>query len=809
MSARSRNPRKQGQPSEKGRTPAPLASFEAGLDRYFPFIALFLTILLFRKFIFSDGMLFGTDTIAAGVFFRAFYADFVRTYHMLPLWDPYIFCGLPFVDAMHGETFYPFAGLKFFMPFFQALGYKLVIHVFLAGITSYHCAKSFKISRLSSAFVGLSWMFAANFVSLVYGGHGGKMYVMTIFPLSVFLLNRAFEKRRTFHFMLLGGSIGLMVLTAHVQMAYHALWGLGLYFLWRLYGARHEGWRPVRGLVLKFVLALGLGVTLAAVQLIPPYIYLNRYSPRAEGGRGYEFATSWSLHPEEVASLVFPDFSGLDIGPGEGDYWGRNFFKINSEYGGVIPLVLAFFAVWAGWRQNLFWVVIAILALIYGLGANTPLYWLFYWLVPGVRVFRAPSLITFIFTFSVALLAGKGLDRLRSTGDGKDVERSIRFLFILISTLAGVALLVTAFPQGFFSVWRSILYSGISSEKLAVLAQAEGQIARGLLFTAIMLVLAFVSVYATRSSWSKNFPIVVLLLSAISVLDLWRIDSRFIQVVPPSNYFAKDRVIEFLQSQEGKFRVFPLPGTYSQNFCAHHRIEEITGHHGNELRRYRELTEGENLSRLSLLNLLNVKYILTREKLSHRLFREVMSEGGVTVYENLEVLPRAFVVHRYELLEDAAGVRERLLDDSFDYRHTILLEEDPGMHLDEQDYGISENEWAKVVADSINSFTIECSLEKPGFLFVSDNFYPSWKASVDGEEAPVRRADYTFMAVALGEGTHRVHFRFVSLPLRIGASISLASLVFLLFMTVRESLLSRRTKRERGPGSGSPPRTAC
>ncbi|HEX7401800.1 MAG TPA: hypothetical protein VF369_06455, partial [candidate division Zixibacteria bacterium] len=84
--------------------------------RYLPIGTYFiLTIILFAGFIFSGKMLYGTDTMGAGVFFRSFYADFWRTYHTMPLWEPYIHGGMPFVDAMHGDIFYPAAILQFFI----------------------------------------------------------------------------------------------------------------------------------------------------------------------------------------------------------------------------------------------------------------------------------------------------------------------------------------------------------------------------------------------------------------------------------------------------------------------------------------------------------------------------------------------------------------------------------------------------------------------------------------------------------------------------------------------------------------------
>ncbi len=76
------------------------------IRRNWPYLYfLLLTATVFAGFIFSDKMLFGSDTVEAGLFFRGFYAEFVKVYHRIPLWNPYIFGGLPFIDAMHGDTF--------------------------------------------------------------------------------------------------------------------------------------------------------------------------------------------------------------------------------------------------------------------------------------------------------------------------------------------------------------------------------------------------------------------------------------------------------------------------------------------------------------------------------------------------------------------------------------------------------------------------------------------------------------------------------------------------------------------------------
>ena len=88
-------------------------------------------IILFGKFIFSDQMLYGSDMINAGIFSRHFYVEYVQSHGAVPMWNPYLFGGLPFIDAFHGDIFYPFSILKFFGNLFRMLGMNFVIHIFL------------------------------------------------------------------------------------------------------------------------------------------------------------------------------------------------------------------------------------------------------------------------------------------------------------------------------------------------------------------------------------------------------------------------------------------------------------------------------------------------------------------------------------------------------------------------------------------------------------------------------------------------------------------------------------------------------
>lgn len=193
-----------------------------------------LVALLFGDYLLSDKLLFGTDSIPGGLFFRQLLVDFVRSFHALPRWDPYILGGLPFLDATHGDTFFPSSLLQFAMPVYRALGHKLVLHVFLAGAFMAFYLRSLRLRPSAVALGAFAYMLCPIFVSYLYAGQDGKMYVTSLCPLVLALLERAMSSGSVRAFALLGVAVGLAILSAQIQMAYHLTWFLGALFVVRL-----------------------------------------------------------------------------------------------------------------------------------------------------------------------------------------------------------------------------------------------------------------------------------------------------------------------------------------------------------------------------------------------------------------------------------------------------------------------------------------------------------------------------------------------------------------------------------------------
>src|SRR4051812_50089534 len=113
-----------------------------------------LTLLAFRQYLLSGPgeMLLGQDTIAAGIMFRKFFVEHVRALGRLPLWNPYLFGGVPTVEAGSGDIFFPASVLHFFLPFTSALAWELILHVYLAGVFMYFGARALGGRRFTPLF---------------------------------------------------------------------------------------------------------------------------------------------------------------------------------------------------------------------------------------------------------------------------------------------------------------------------------------------------------------------------------------------------------------------------------------------------------------------------------------------------------------------------------------------------------------------------------------------------------------------------------------------------------------------------------
>jgi hypothetical protein len=663
------------------------------MPRWLPFVVMgALTLLLFRNYLVSGpgAMLLGQDTIAAGVMFRSFFVEHFKALGRLPLWNPYLFGGVPTIEGGSGDILYPAAVLHLLLPMPSALAWKLILHVYLAGVFMYLAARAFGVSRWVALFAGSAYLLSANLVSLVWGGQDGKMYVTALFPAALWLLVTALDQRSWLRFLWLGAVAGLMVV-AHPQLAYYAYIALLAYALGSLLTRRDKS-----GALLATGLAGGMlaGLTaigVAAITLFPMYRYLREDSPRAGPGRGFEYSASWSLHAEEGLSLFIPDFSGTDAQ--SETYWGKNPFKHNSEYGGALVLVLGIGAIAGlkGDRRRWGLGAMAAIALLYALGAGTPVFRLLYSVVPGLKNFRAPSLATFVAIASLTLLAALLLDRVLSGADLR-ARRTLSTALAAGSIAALlIALLALGGGSGLYATWTSVFGAAEGGQRAQAFAANLSRIVGGGLFIALICALSWGAVLLWNRGKLRAVHVAIILAS-LTAIDLLRVDNRYIQVVRYDDFFPPDQGIQALRSRlvPGE-RVLTVGGVYPEGFLATYGVPEVFGYHGNQLRWYNELTRFEarqgartaaDLERywLSFLNsaalrALAARYVLLPGQVELPGLKLLGADQRVAIYLNESAMPGAAVVPEVQVEPDSARRIALLWSPTFDPARTTLLDQ--------------------------------------------------------------------------------------------------------------------------------------
>ena len=164
-----------------------------------------------------------SDQYIAGYAFRDFAASWIRAGHGVPLWNPYLFGGLPYVAGMHGDIFYPTALLRLVLPTDVAMTWGLIIHLSLAGLFTFVFLRTAGLGFFGALAGGLAYMLGGNVAGLVSPGHDGKMFVSALLPLALLFVHRGVRDSRPWAWGALALTITLAVLTPHPQLLQYLL----------------------------------------------------------------------------------------------------------------------------------------------------------------------------------------------------------------------------------------------------------------------------------------------------------------------------------------------------------------------------------------------------------------------------------------------------------------------------------------------------------------------------------------------------------------------------------------------------------
>ncbi len=727
-----------------------------------------------------------SDQYKAGYSFRDFAAHTMRTTGGFPQWDPYIFGGMPYVAAMHGDIFYPTFLLRLILPTDVGMTWGMILHFFLCGLATYWFLRNAgRLAFFPALIGGVAYMMGGFVSSLPSAGHDGKIFVSALFPVALLMLTWAMRDGRRWAWGAFALVVGLTVLTPHPQLLQYTLLASGAWALFLAFGGIGAEKLDRGTAVRRLAMALGavlVGLAIGAIQYVPVMEYVN-WSPRAQGF-GYDTATSYSFPLEELVNVYLPQFSGILE-----NYWGRNGIHFHSEYVGAAVLVLAgaaFGAAWTGARKRLFWfwTGAGIVTLLWALGGSTPFFQIIYAIVPGTKFFRAPSTIFFITTFSVAVMAALGTERLLAG------RLSARYAYGWLIGAAVVTLFALA--GGFTVLAQNLVVIPQLADRIdANAADVKVGALRSLLVVALTcgsIVLLVRGKLAPRlAGWA---------LVALCAADLWSIERLYWEFSPPaSELFATDTSIEFLKKLSQPVRVLTIyasaasdPNLNGDGLMAH-GVRITCGYHGNEIGRYSPYCDkGANpptWANPTAWALTNTEFMLADVDTlplpgARRAVGPVRDAAGTLV--SLFLLPGehpfAWVAPAIIKYPDAS-VAEAYKATNFPVRAVAIFDTSsklPSAELTTLPAPLATTVHVDSYEPGHIALTLSAPAPKGSALVASENFYPGWRATVDGKPVTAERADLTLIGIPLPEGAKKVLLEFSSAAYKEGKAITLVAL---------------------------------
>ncbi|RJR40746.1 MAG: hypothetical protein C4576_19445 [Desulfobacteraceae bacterium] len=743
-----------------------------------------ILLLLFGKLFLSGAALYGSDFHSQFYPMKDFIRDHLLAQGSLPFWNSFLFSGTPMVSNIQASMFYPPGILYYLLPTELAYGYSTVLHCLSGSLFMFAFMRTIGVTRAGSVFGAVVFSLNGYFMGHLYAGHLTFVQTYIWIPLIFLFLNRFVESRRPAAAVCGGLFLGIQILGGFPQVAFYTLTASFLFVLFHAVIRARSGLQGIRRLGAGFLIFLLIGSSLAAVQLLPT-IEFSGLSTRS-GGVSYAMATYDSLHPKELLAFLIPEIFGNAV---DGTYWRSvetHHFWESCGYVGILPLFLLFTGGKDGISGKIqqFFSFLAVLALFLSLGKYNPLYPLIY-KIPGFDSFRIPAQIIFLYVFSVAVLSGLALGRISE--ERRPFAKSYLFFlapifFVVVLSSAGFHL----FPAGFFSfLFRHFAEGSMSHADLALLS---GRMGLSIDRTALLFALSHVLLTAWRRSRVRTSFFAIAACAVISV-DLFLFGHQFVKTFELVTPAEKMDLVERLSKSPVQGRVLTDDRLFSTNDGLQYRFPSVLGYDPLILKRYMEFVlAAQDLPPDE--HLVNLRRIGDpRAKLSRLLHvKQVVADGKIM--ETADHMPYAFIVDDV-IVKKPEEIFSFMKSDAFDPVRTVVLEGDPSVSREKGVVDEVAGSSCKVLSHDHEEIRIEASLKGPGYLVISEVFYPGWHASVDGYPTPVLRGNGLFRVVQLHSGVHEVRFHFVSWPFRIGALLSLLSLCFALgFLILKKGTIA-------------------
>lgn len=713
----------------------------------------------------------------------------------IPLWDPYTLSGRPFLADPQSAIFTPFSVPAYVLPFWKSLAVIAILKIFVAALGAFLLARTLGMRFGGALLTGLVFGFSLWSVTWV---SWTTMSVWAFLPWICLFSELCVRRPAPLPWAGLAAAVGLQFLGGHPSSSFQVLVFLTLF--WGVRTVASPRLRHRLGLRLfTFGSALAVGTALAAVMLIP-FVELLARSADLES----RSAISDLLHqPPRYLLAIFLH-----------DYWGRGPTAIefassleeHAYYVAALPLMLAASAVVVrASRERIAVLGVGAVALMVATGLPP-----FYDLIVGLPGFAASNngRIAVITVLCLAVLAGWGLDDLTGTRLPAGRPRRILAVALLllvvpVAIVAGAGYInVDALGEAFRVAWGFVTPS-------SELASSAGMGLAGLtkfasLLEWLVVASAAVVLLFLRLRGRLGASLFVALTALLVAADLFKAGMGYNPGIPVSHAEQPATgAIRFLQSQHpARFAGLEprapvtLAAPLAPDVAMRYRLQDARGYvvpyEGRYFEFWRRAVASDSAcyflfctyladnrpEALRALGLLGVGFLMENRRDSRLRRLSVAYDGSdARIYRNPDSLPRAFLVGRQVVASDGEAALSAVMSPGFHARSEAVTEEriaGLAQRGGERDASAGR---ARIAHYGRERVVVETTARRRSLLVLTDNWYPGWNATVDGEPAEVHRVNYLTRGVTVPAGAHRVELSFEPASWRVGWMVSSLALL--------------------------------
>jgi hypothetical protein len=790
------------------------------IKQLLPYLLLLgLTLIFLHKLLSLEPITVGNveDHLRLLYPYHSYDAESLKSFQ-IPLWNSYSLSGFPYLAGMRAHIFYPTIFMFLAIPAHLGMNLSLIIHVFLAGSFMFLFARVLGLDRFSSLVSALAFMFSGYFIDELWWGHEERLSGLIWAPAIFALFIKATKECKPVYAVWSGVAFAMAMFSGHLQVPYYTLFALFLYALSlvSIHLIKAEKKAAITSAIC-FLTVTAVGLGLAAIQILPA-LELSRYSIRDPSQDSFSFFARWSMHYSYILTFLFPRMSVI----------GQKSFAFPAALGyiGVLPLLFA--GVSLACRKNrqiLFWILLLAASIVLAMGKFTPIYGILYRYFPAFSAFRNPIFFTYLYVFAAAVLSGFGAQTVRSYFHNR-AQASLfgtehRWASSLVLISAACLVVSCLFFSSLGPKLFSLLHIPVAPHIFAALRPALTYDCAAIGLSVLTAIILFVLGERHRAAQTFFHCGILCILFA----DLAIYGSRFIETYNLEPFVSKQKYMEFLHQEPQPFRVLPILDYPEQDAALKlNKIASVNGYGSLEiLQDYVDfigafqkepVTQEATIVRVAnidsrAVDLLNTKYIIANRELTSRKLELVYEDRipaaktwdphrkdtvPVKVYKNRDALPRAYIAHSFELFSDRRRMLPAIRDSRYDMENVVFLEQTPDQPPAEPEPGRICNDQVSFVKYTDNELIVCATVERDGYLVLSEPYFPGWSAFVDNVETRIFRANYLFRAVPLRSGTHLVRFAYRPLSFRIGAILSASTLLLIAGLLICKCFAAGRGK---------------